>query len=115
MEGFLEEVTHVYGSLGELLALVEDMFDTMRAGDCLDLESRPGKAPGGYQYQRQYSRTPFIFMNAAGMHRDLVTMVHEAGHAFHSLLCAHDPLVDLCHQLIGWRRTQFVVRVHGRG
>jgi oligoendopeptidase F len=75
------------GGLGE-------MFDTMRSGDCLDLESRSGKAPGGYQYQRQHSRTPFIFMNAAGMHRDLVTMVHEAGHAFHSMLCKHDPLID---------------------
>jgi oligoendopeptidase F len=69
------------------------MFDSMRGGGCLDLESRAGKAPGGYQYQRQRSRTPFIFMNAAGLHRDLITMVHEAGHAFHSLLCADDPLV----------------------
>lgn len=69
------------------------LFDSMRAGDCLDLESRKGKAPGGYQYQRQRSRSPFIFMNAAGLHRDVTTMVHEAGHAFHSLLCAHDPLV----------------------
>ena len=75
------------GGLGE-------MFDTMRAGDCLDLDSRPGKAPGGYQYQRQYSRQPFIFMNAAGMHRDLVTMVHEAGHAFHSILSKEDPLLE---------------------
>lgn len=75
------------GGLGE-------MFDSMRAGDCLDLESRDGKAPGGYQYQRQHSRQPFIFMNAAGMHRDLVTMVHEAGHAFHSILSKDDPLVD---------------------
>jgi oligoendopeptidase F len=33
-------------------------------------------------------------MNAAGLHRDVITMVHEAGHAFHSLLCAHDPLVS---------------------
>ena len=69
------------------------MFDSMREGDCLDLESRKGKAPGGYQYQRQRSRRPFIFMNAAGLHRDVITMVHEAGHAFHSMLCAHDPLV----------------------
>lgn len=69
------------------------MFDSMRQGDCLDLESRKGKAPGGYQYQRQRSRRPFIFMNAAGLHRDVITMVHEAGHAFHSMLCAHDPLV----------------------
>ncbi|MSR28392.1 MAG: M3 family oligoendopeptidase [Phycisphaerales bacterium] len=69
------------------------LFDSMRTGACLDLETRKGKAPGGYQYQRQRSRTPFIFMNAAGLQRDLVTMVHEAGHAFHSLLSKHDPLL----------------------
>ncbi|MEL7240627.1 MAG: M3 family metallopeptidase, partial [Planctomycetota bacterium] len=50
----------------------------------LDLDSRKGKAPGGYQYMRDRSRVPFIFMNAAGLHRDVETMVHEAGHAFHS-------------------------------
>ena len=71
-----------------------EMFDTLKTGDCLDLDSRSGKAPGGYQYQRQYTRQPFIFMNAAGMHRDLVTMVHEAGHAFHSILSKDDPLLD---------------------
>jgi oligoendopeptidase F len=70
------------------------MFDSLRTGDCLDLESRPGKAPGGYQYQRQRSRRPFIFMNAAGLHRDLITMVHEAGHAFHSILCKNDPILE---------------------
>ncbi len=69
------------------------LFDSMRTGDCLDLETRKGKAPGGYQYQRQASRTPFIFMNAAGLQRDLITMVHEAGHAFHSLLSKNDPLL----------------------
>lgn len=69
------------------------MFDELRGGGCLDLESRKGKAPGGYQYQRQWSRTPFIFMNAAGLHRDLITMVHEAGHAFHSLLSRSEPLL----------------------
>jgi len=69
------------------------LFDELRGGGCLDLESRKGKAPGGYQYQRQWSRTPFIFMNAAGLHRDLITMVHEAGHAFHSLLSRDEPLL----------------------
>ncbi|MCA9285054.1 MAG: M3 family oligoendopeptidase [Phycisphaerales bacterium] len=69
------------------------MFDAMRGGGCLDLESRKGKAPGGYQYQRQRSRRPFIFMNAAGLHRDLVTMVHEAGHAFHSTFSKDDPIL----------------------
>lgn len=73
------------------------LFDTMRGGDCLDLDSRKGKAPGGYQYMRDRARTPFIFMNAAGLHRDLETMVHEAGHAFHSMYCRQEPLVDYRH------------------
>jgi len=62
-------------------------------GDLLDLDSRKGKAPGGYQYMQDRSRVPFIFMNAAGLHRDVETMVHEAGHAFHSMLCVDEPLV----------------------
>src|SRR5262249_47472332 len=60
---------------------------------CFDLDSRRGKASGGYQYMRDRSRRPFIFMNAAGLQRDVQTMVHEAGHAFHSMLCESEPLV----------------------
>ncbi len=80
-------------SLGEL-------FDTLRTGDCLDLESRKGKAPGGYQAHRDRTLRPFIFMNAAGLHRDLDTMVHEAGHAFHSILCHGEPLLHYRHSPI---------------
>jgi len=76
------------------------MFDRLRKGDCLDLESRKGKAPGGYQYNRDHSRQPFIFMNAAGLHKDLETMVHEAGHAFHSMLSEDDPLLHYRHSPI---------------
>lgn len=65
-----------------------------------DLDSRKGKAPGGYQYMRDRSRVPFIFMNAAGLHRDLETMVHEAGHAFHSMLCVDEPLLHYRHSPI---------------
>ncbi|MHC4427398.1 MAG: M3 family metallopeptidase, partial [Planctomycetota bacterium] len=43
---------------------------------------------------------PFIFMNAAGLHRDLDTMVHEAGHAFHSILCHGEPLRSYRHSPI---------------
>jgi len=60
----------------------------------LDLDSRKGKAPGGYQYMLDRSRMPFIFMNSAGLQRDVETMVHEAGHAFHSMLCVKEPLVE---------------------
>lgn len=59
----------------------------------LDLDSRKGKAPGGYQFMRDRQRRPFIFMNAAGMQRDVSTMLHEAGHAFHSMLCVNEPLL----------------------
>ena len=86
----VERTSKVYHRMDSELA---QMFDSMRGGGCLDLDSRKGKAPGGYQYQRQLSRVPFIFMNAAGMHRDLTTMVHEAGHAFHSLLSKEDPIL----------------------
>jgi oligoendopeptidase F len=89
-EELVERTSRVYHRMDGELAT---MFDSMRGGGCLDLDSRKGKAPGGYQYQRQLSRRPFIFMNAAGMHRDLTTMVHEAGHAFHSLLSKDDPVL----------------------
>ncbi len=66
-------------------------------GVYLDLDSRKGKAPGGYQYMRDYTRRPFIFMNAAGVQRDVETMVHEAGHAFHSMLLVEEPLLHYRH------------------
>ncbi len=82
----------------ELAGMFEQLGDGANdqgadGGASLDLDSRKGKAPGGYQYMRDRSRMPFIFMNAAGQHRDVETMVHEAGHAFHSMLCVDEPLM----------------------
>jgi oligoendopeptidase F len=54
-----------------------------------DLDSRKGKAPGGYNMPLAESGAPFIFMNAAGTLDDVTTMVHEGGHAVHSFL-THD-------------------------
>ncbi|MFM2038374.1 MAG: hypothetical protein RL432_1313 [Bacteroidota bacterium] len=81
----------------EMLDKTIEIFDKMDSyfGDCLrtmhtmghlDLESKAGKAPGGYNYPLYEIGVPFIFMNAVGLHRDLVTMVHEGGHAIHSFL-----------------------------
>jgi oligoendopeptidase F len=61
------------------------------------LESRKGKAPGGYQYALEEARLPFIFMNAAGLHRDVQTLFHEGGHAFHSLAARDEPLLMYRH------------------
>ncbi len=63
-----------------------DCIATMDAMKHLDLPSRKAKAPGGYNYPLAEIGVPFIFMNAVGTVRDLVTMVHEGGHAVHSFL-----------------------------
>ncbi|MBN2844030.1 MAG: M3 family oligoendopeptidase [Sedimentisphaerales bacterium] len=68
-------------------------FTQMKNDGLLDLASRKGKAPGGYQATISEARKPFIFMNAVGTHNDLVTLLHEGGHAFHTFACRHlDPI-----------------------
>ena len=69
-----------------------DCLSTMNEMKHLDLESKDGKAPGGYNYPLYEIGVPFIFMNAVGSQRDLVTMVHEGGHAVHSFLSRDLPL-----------------------
>lgn len=61
-----------------------DYFDTMRQRQLLDLPNRKGKAPGGYCISFEHTREPFIFMNTIGVHDDVQTLLHEAGHAFHA-------------------------------
>ncbi len=59
-------------------------LNMMKNTDFLDLENRKGKAPGGYNYPLQETGAPFIFMNAVGLHRNVVTLLHESGHAMHT-------------------------------
>src|SRR4026207_795769 len=73
----------------ELEPFFGDCLNKMRSMGHLDLDSRKGKAPGGYNCPLAESGAPFIFMNAAGQMDDVTTMVHEGGHAVHSFL-AHD-------------------------
>jgi oligoendopeptidase F len=70
-------------------------FESLRANKNLDLASRKGKQPGGYQSSLEEVREPFIFMNASGMQDDVETLLHEAGHAFHYLAARDQPLVFL--------------------
>ena len=75
-------------------ALAED-FDSLRRRKNLDLASRKGKQPGGYQCSLEEAREPFVFMNAAGLQRDVETLLHEGGHAFHCLAAREEPLMFL--------------------
>lgn len=69
----------------------------MKANGLFDVESRKGKAPGGYNYPLAETGAPFIFMNSANSFRDLTTMVHEGGHAVHTFLTADLELNDFKH------------------
>lgn len=69
------------------------VFDTLRERNVLDLGSRKGKAPGGYQVNFAERRIPFIFMNAVGTETDVRTLLHEGGHAFHSWACRNEPFI----------------------
>lgn len=60
----------------------------------LDLDSRKGKAPGGFNYPLHESNVPFIYMNATGNFRDVITMIHEGGHAMHAFYCADLEVVN---------------------
>jgi oligoendopeptidase F len=74
--------------LREIRPYFAQCLETMKNNGLLDLESRLGKAPGGYNYPLAKTNMPFIFMNASGNLRDVETLVHEAGHAIHSFRMA---------------------------
>jgi oligoendopeptidase F len=94
IEGFVAKTHAIFGRLSSQLA---GDFDSLRVNKNLDLDSRKGKAPGGYQSTLDEVGQPFIFMNAAGMHGDVETLLHEGGHAFHALAAKTEPLVFLRH------------------
>jgi oligoendopeptidase F len=79
LEGTVKMFHQIDSYFGECLEKMNEMGH-------LDLDSKAGKAPGGYNYPLYEIGVPFIFMNAVGAQRDLVTMVHEGGHAVHSFL-----------------------------
>jgi oligoendopeptidase F len=94
-------------------------FGFMQTRGLLDLANRKGKAPGGYQTTLEDDRLPFIFMNAVGIDGDLRTLLHEGGHAFHTLACRAEPLaayreapIEFCEvasmsmELLGARRLE---------
>ena len=99
---------HPFDNADDLLQKTIQAFDRLDPflGDCLrtmeqmghfDLESRKGKAPGGYNYPLDEIGVPFIFMNATSTLRDMITMLHEGGHAIHSFLVRDLEINDFKH------------------
>jgi oligoendopeptidase F len=82
-----EDIAGLTGGVARIFSELEPSlaaeFQIMIDEGLLDLGSRKGKAPGGYCNSYPASRRPIIFMNAAGVHGDVKTLLHEAGHAFH--------------------------------
>jgi oligoendopeptidase F len=90
IEKSIQCFTNISHYLGERLEIMKD-------NQLFDVESRKGKAPGGYNYPLAETGAPFIFMNSANTFRDLTTMVHEGGHAVHTFLTADLELNDFKH------------------
>lgn len=79
----IEKASQVFEQLDPYFG---ECLRTMEKGKLFDVESRMGKAPGGYNYPLAETGAPFIFMNAADSFRDVTTMVHEGGHAVQTFL-----------------------------
>jgi oligoendopeptidase F len=86
-----EKSISTFGALDPYLG---QCLTVMRTMGHLDLESRKGKAPGGYNYPLAEIGVPFIFMNATSTQRDMTTIMHEGGHAVHNFLTRDLPLGD---------------------
>jgi oligoendopeptidase F len=80
VQTFVDRARHIFRRVDPELG---GQFALMADESLLDLESRPGKAPGGYCTDLSFRGRPFIFMNAVGVPDDVNTLVHEAGHCFH--------------------------------
>ena len=83
-----DEVEELKAGVGRMMERLDpelgDLYQEVR--EHTDLEARPGKEQGGFQVFMPASRRPYIFANATGRQSDVITLIHEAGHAFHSLM-----------------------------
>jgi len=90
VEGCLKIAHQVNPQFGSFIKAMRDL-------ELLNLDSRKGKAPGGYQSSLTEARLPFIFMNAVGLDGDVRTLLHESGHAFHVFATQQEALGHYRH------------------
>lgn len=85
-EGESELMKKTIGCFNDIHPFLGSCMETLQSLKHVDLDSRKGKAPGGFNYPLYETGVPFIFMNSSNSLRDLVTIVHEGGHAVHSIV-----------------------------
>ena len=69
-------------------------FETMVAGNFMDLKTRPGKAGGGFCTGFPTAGVPYIFANFNQTKGDVEVFTHEMGHAFQAWQSRNLPLID---------------------
>ena len=79
-----ELVAKAHKMYREMSAETAEFFDCMVENELFDLETKPGKMPGGYCTDLTSYKVPFIFSNFNGTSADVDVLTHEAGHAFES-------------------------------
>ncbi len=79
----------------EMSPFTGEFFDFMVKNELFDLESKKGKAGGGYCTEIPDFESPFIFSNFNGTAGDVEVLTHEAGHAFASYVARKFPLLEL--------------------
>ncbi len=82
----------IYRKLSPRLA---DHFQKMLDWNLIDVEARPGKAPGAFCTGFSDFRVPFVFLNSVGEASDVTTLLHESGHAFQSWESRNIELVEM--------------------
>lgn len=79
-----ELVAKAHKMYREMSSETAEFFDCMVENELFDLETKPGKRPGGYCTDLTAYKVPFIFSNFNGTSADVDVLTHEAGHAFES-------------------------------
>ncbi|HMY81055.1 MAG TPA: M3 family metallopeptidase [Candidatus Absconditabacterales bacterium] len=72
----VQSLNQTHPGFGDFIQRLDDLKQ-------LDLDTRIGKGPGGYNFPLAQGDTSFIFMNASNDSYGLFTMLHECGHALH--------------------------------
>ncbi|MGY8732073.1 MAG: M3 family oligoendopeptidase [Pirellulales bacterium] len=85
------QATEMFNNMGYGL---DDFFRVMNKGGFMDLQSRDGKAGGGFCTAFSTVGMPYIYANFKGTRADVQVFTHEMGHAFQCYMSNQQPWFD---------------------